>query len=72
MLLATRTQEQVELFGEDDGAAFFSSYNELRDKARYYLTHEEQRQQVAKRGREKILRGHTYADRMKQILKDLE
>ncbi|MEK7809449.1 MAG: glycosyltransferase [Chloroflexota bacterium] len=72
MLLTTRTQEQVELFGEDDGAVFFSSHDELRDKARYYLAHEEQRQQIAKRGQEKILQGHTYAERMKQILKDLE
>jgi spore maturation protein CgeB len=71
MLLTTRTQEQVELFGEDDGAAFFFSHDELRDKARYYLAHEEQRQLVAQRGREKISRGHTYADRMKQILSDL-
>jgi spore maturation protein CgeB len=72
MLLTTRTQEQVELFGEDDGAAFFSSHDELRDKARYYLAHEEQRRRVAQCGREKISRGHTYADRMKQILKDHE
>ncbi len=72
MLLTTRTQEQVELLGEDTGAAFFSSHDELRDKARYYLAHEGQRQQVAKRGREKILQGHTYADRMKQILQDIE
>jgi len=72
MLLTTRTQEQVELFGEEEGAVFFESHEELRDKANYYLTHEDQRQQVAQRGREKILRGHTYAERMKQILKDIE
>ncbi|MBI5051891.1 MAG: glycosyltransferase, partial [Chloroflexi bacterium] len=71
MLLTTRTQEHLELFGDEDGAAFFSSHGELRDKAHYYLAHEEQRRRIAQRGREKIFGGHTYADRMKQILKDL-
>ncbi len=68
MMLAARTEEQVELLGEDEGAAFFESPAELRDKAAYYLAHSGQREAVAREGQRRLARGHTYADRMATVL----
>jgi spore maturation protein CgeB len=72
LMLTSRTKEQVELFGEDDGAAFFDSGDEMRDKVRYYLAQPEQHERVARTGLAKIARGHTYADRMAQVLRDFD
>lgn len=70
MLLTTRTLEQIELFGEDDGASFFQSHDEMREKASYYLAHPEQQKRIAQTGMQKLSHGHTYADRMAQVLKN--
>ncbi len=68
-MLAERTEEHLELFEEDKQVAFFSSPEELLDKARYYLRHPGQRALIARAGHEHITsHGHTYADRLRQIL----
>ena len=68
MLLTTRTEEQVELLGEDRGAVFFGNVEEMRSKAGYYLAHPERREAVAAEGRHRLASGHTYADRMAVVM----
>jgi spore maturation protein CgeB len=68
MMLTTRTTEQVELFGEDEGAAFFGEPEELRAKADFYLAHPNKREAVAREGLRRIQTGHTYTDRMRVIV----
>ncbi|WP_178021041.1 glycosyltransferase [uncultured Paenibacillus sp.] len=46
----------------------FSSPEELVDKVRYYLTHEEERREIALRALDRTLREHTYANRLDQLL----
>ena len=46
----------------------FSSLKELRKKIDYYLSHPDERRDVARAGYEKILRAHTYELRMKEML----
>jgi spore maturation protein CgeB len=55
MLLAERTPDHVELFQEDREAVFFDSPDELSDKLRFYLVHEESRRRVAEAGRARAL-----------------
>lgn len=68
-MLHERTSKTGEVFEEGKEAEFFSSYEELRDKVAYYLTHEEERRRIAEAGLRKILGGGNYfKDRARFIL----
>lgn len=45
----------------------YDSPEDLARKAEYYLTHEEERQQIALRGLYRTMRDHTYASRLNQL-----
>lgn len=65
------TNYQTELpehfvIGEDIES--YSSFEELEDKCRYYLEHEQKRQDIAQSGFEKINKYHTYIIRLTQML----
>ena len=44
---------------------------ELVQKVQYYLTHEEERMEIAIRGYEKVAKYHTYEVRLAQMIKTL-
>jgi spore maturation protein CgeB len=72
-MLAERTSEHEALFAEDREAAFFEGYEELREKIRYYLDHDEERQRIAAAGRERCLRsGYTYQGRFEELFEQLD
>lgn len=52
-LLAMRTPQHLDCFREGKEADFFGGTRELVEKARYYLEHDAERQEVARRGRER-------------------
>jgi spore maturation protein CgeB len=55
-LLAVRTPQHRECFEEGKEAEFFGDHDELVRKARYYLEHPEEREAIARRGRERCVR----------------
>ena len=68
-MLAERSAEHALLYQEDKEIACFASPDELADKVRYYLTHEDERQQIAEAGYQRVIAGkHTYKDRLIEIL----
>ena len=68
-MLLERTPDHRELFDEDRHAAFFDGPAELRDKAALYLGRDDERRRMAAAAHARITSGgHTYADRLRQIL----
>ena len=66
-MLSNRTDDQIKFFPEDVAAVYFSTEEELLDKIRFYLKHEEKRKAIALKGLE-IAQKHRYADRMQVII----
>lgn len=54
-------------YKENEEMAFYYSIQDLIDKIRYYLAHDEERERIAKAGYERTLRDHTYQKRFESI-----
>ena len=68
-LLGERTDEHSKLFVEGREAEFFDSFDELLEKSRYYLEHEEARDRVRKAGRRRCIEGgYSNQDRLSGVL----
>jgi len=69
-MLAERTSEHLRLFEEGKEAEFFDidKPEELLAKVRYYLTHDKEREAIARGGYERCLRsGYSHHDRLKYM-----
>lgn len=70
MLLADRTEEHREFFEEGREAEFFSSEDELQDKASFYASDEDARRRIAGAGRQRCITGrYAYIHRVYDALK---
>lgn len=70
-LLTTPQPELFDYFQPDRDFVAYSSLEELEDKCSYYLSHEEERHQIAKNGYEKIKKAHTYEMRFPALFSAL-
>lgn len=71
-MLAERTDEHLQLFEEGKEAEFFGSIEELIDKCRFYLAHEEIRKKIAAAGRTRCLKsGYSNHYRMEMMLRQV-
>ncbi len=68
-LLNEKSEETMELFEDGADLVFFKDKEELTVKIDYYLEHEEERQQIAKKGYMKVSQFHTLDSRIKNMLK---
>lgn len=67
-LLCDDRPDVTALFGDGCELAVFGDRDELRDKARHYLSHEKQRERIAQQGRRAVLAQHTYTHRLQRML----
>ncbi|HWT79795.1 MAG TPA: glycosyltransferase [Candidatus Methylomirabilis sp.] len=62
-------QPDVRALFEDGGdLSIFRHLNDLQEKAQYYLSHDRERQEIADRGRAKVLARHTYRHRIETLI----
>lgn len=70
-LLTNYQQELSDLYEIGKDVEVFTSKEELADKAAYYLTHDTERQKIARSGYEKTRALHTYETRIGQMIRIL-
>ena len=69
-MLAERTNEHMALFEEGKEAEFFSNDEELLEKCRYYLSHDNERKNIAKAGRLRCeTAGYSNEESIKRMVK---
>ncbi|MCS7040830.1 MAG: glycosyltransferase [Caldilineales bacterium] len=72
-LLAERTDLHQQLFDEGKEAEFFSSDDEMIDKVKFYLAHDEARQRIAAGGRARCERsGYSNFELLRKLTETLE
>jgi hypothetical protein len=72
-LLAQRTPAHQELFAEGKEAEFFDSIEECADKIRFYLSHENLRQQIAEGGYRRCLESdYSLSTRLAEAMEQVE
>lgn len=72
-MLAERTEEHLSFFEENKEMVCFGSDEELLDKVRYYLDHDDQRHQIAQAGHRRVrTERYAYQDRLQEILAYVE
>lgn len=67
-LLTNYQQDFLDYFEPGIDFIYYSSKKELLNLADYYLSHEEERQEIAENGYRKVKEGHTYKKRLELLL----
>jgi spore maturation protein CgeB len=71
-MLGERTTRHMEFFEEGKEAEFFDSNDELLDKARHYLEHNQDREKIARAGSERCVKsGYSMRVQLAQMLGEL-
>ena len=70
--LTDAVEGMEELLEPGREVAVYHSPEEARDRVRYYLKHPDERERMARAGRERVLSQHTFVHRMKTLLKEAE
>lgn len=71
-LLTNYQEDFLEHFEPDEDVVFYSSYEELLDKVEYYLTHDEERERIARNAGQKVAAEHTFLQRAQTMLSFVE
>lgn len=59
------------LLKDGQDLVLYNGWEDLLQKADYYLTHPQERKQIARQGHDTLCQYHTYADRIKKMLEQL-
>ena len=67
LLLTKDTEEIAEYFSPGEEIITYQDTNDASEKIKYYLKNEEEREKIAKKGYERVLREHTIENRLLKI-----
>ena len=67
-LLTNYQEDMLDCFEPGVDFAYYDSYEDLLEKTEYYLSHEEERKQIARNGYEKVKKYHTYKHRLDTMI----
>lgn len=67
-LLTNYQPEIAEYFADGEEVVMYTSLSDAVEKCRYYMEHEEERKEIARRGYEKVKNRFTYRERISQML----
>jgi spore maturation protein CgeB len=70
-LLTADADNLSDYYVDGKEVVIFKSMNEMMEKAKYYLEHQEERDKIAKAGYERTIKEHTYEQRFKEIFSKL-
>ena len=62
---------QADFFKPNHELVFYEGIDDLTQKIEYYLRHADDRLDIIQKGRERVLRDHTYTARVPGIIKTL-
>lgn len=71
-LLSNYQEDFLDYFAPKEDFDYYSSYEDLMEKAEYYLSHEKERKEIARNGYEKIKQYHSFQKRLDIILDMIE
>jgi len=71
-LLTDRTSNIEEIFEDGKHLVLYDSLDDMVEKARYYIEHDEEREAIAKAGMEYVLANHTIDHRVDKMLKTVK
>lgn len=67
--LLTNYQAEIPYYFKDgEDLVCFDGIEDLKDKADYYLVHEDERREIAQNGYDTVKNGHSYVDRIMEIM----
>ena len=66
-MLTNYQEDFLSYFTPDEDFVYFEDKEDLVQKAGYFLSHEQERQAIARSGYEKVAAGHTYRHRIREI-----
>ncbi|SEN11334.1 glycosyltransferase, partial [Lihuaxuella thermophila] len=66
--LATWRRDLNKLYVPEQEIATYRTLKELREKIRYYLKHDDEREEMTDRAYQRTLRDHTYYVRLRDLL----
>lgn len=72
LLITDPADSITELFEDGKEIVIYHNLNDLLDKIKYYLEHENERIEISKRGKEKVLKFHTYHHRVEEVIRIIE
>ena len=70
--LVSSCPEMEPAFPEGAGAVYFADERELVSKAKALLDDGERRQQMAEEGHRRVIAGHTYVHRAREVLEAID
>jgi len=71
-LLTNYQEDFTEFFVNEEDYVYFDSKQDMMKKIEYYLTHDEERQEIAVNGHRKISANHTYRHRVKEMISSIK